>query len=96
MKFLEKLFYGELTPFEQSPLDRDEWKRLVRQVTKDETALFDGMTDEQMEKYRKYYDSAARHHVMETRDSFVVGFRLGAQMMMEVLAEDKPFCPEEA
>ena len=96
MKFLEKLYYGELTPFEHSPLDRDEWKRLVLQVSEDETALFDGMTDEQMEKYRKYYDSAARHHVLETRDAFVVGFRLGAQMMMEILAEDKPFCPPES
>lgn len=88
MKFLEKLYYGELTLSEHAPLDRDEWKHLVSQVVEDETALFDGMTDEQREKYRKYYDSAARHHVMETRDAFVVGFRLGARMMMEILAEE--------
>ncbi len=95
MNLLEKLFYGELIPFEAPARDTAEWKRLVAQVTKDETALCDGMTDEQMEKYRKYYDSAARHHVMETRDAFVIGFRLGAQMMMEILAEDEPFCAEE-
>ena len=47
-----------------------------------------------MVKYRKYYNSAARHHVLETRDAFVTGFRLGAQMM-EILAEDEPFCAEE-
>ena len=88
MKFLEKLYYGELTPFEHSPLEAEEWKRLAAQVAEDENALFDGMTDEQMEKYRKYYDSAARHHVMETRDAFVVGFRLGTRMMMEILAEE--------
>lgn len=49
-----------------------------------------------MEKYRSYYDSAARHHVLETRDSFVIGFRLGARMMLEILTGDKPSCTAQS
>lgn len=96
MNLIEKLFYGELVPFEASPLDPDEWKQQVSQVARDETALLDGLTDEQMEKYRSYYDSAARHHVLETRDSFVIGFRLGARMMLEILTGDKPSCTAQS
>lgn len=90
MKLLEKLYYGELIPFEHPALDHDEWHSLVSQVAKDETALLDGMTDEQKEKYKTYYASASRHHAAETRDLFILGFRLGAKMMLEILGEDKP------
>lgn len=96
MNLIEKLFYGELVPFEASPLDPDEWKRFVSQVAKDETALLEGLNDEQKAKYQSYYDSAARHHVVETRDAFIIGFRLGAQMMLEILRDDKPFCAAES
>lgn len=95
MNLLEKLYYGELIPFEAPARDAEKWKRLVSQVVRDETVLLDGMTDEQKDKYRKYYESVSRCHAGETCDFFVIGFRLGAQMMMEILAEDEPFCAEE-
>ncbi len=87
MKLIEQLFYGELIPFEHSPLYPEQWRELIRQVTADEEALLDGMTDEQRQKYQAYYDSASRHHTEETRDSFTIGFRLGARLMLEVLSE---------
>ncbi len=87
MSLIEKLFYGELIPFEIPPLNPDKWHELVKQVSLDEDALLDGMTDEQRQKYQAYYDSASRHHAEETLDSFTLGFRIGARLMLEVLAE---------
>ena len=89
MKLLEKLYYGELIPFEHPALSHDEWHTLVSQAVKDETVLLDSMTDEQKEQYHRYYESSSRHHAVETRDFFVIGFRLGAQMMLEILEKDK-------
>lgn len=85
MSLLEKLYYGEPIPFEHSPLDQEQWNDLIAQVAADETALLADMTAEQKEKYKKYYESASHHHAYETRDSFIIGFRLGARMMMEIL-----------
>ena len=89
MNLLEKLYYGELIPFEHPALDQDKWHSLVSQVVEAETALLDGMTEEQKEKYQKYYEAASRHHSAETCDLFVLGFRLGARLMLEILADDK-------
>lgn len=90
MNLLEKLYYGELIPFEHPALDQDKWHSLVSQVVEAETALLDGMTEEQKEKYQKYYEAASRHHACETRDFFIIGFRLGARMMLEILDKDTP------
>jgi len=87
MSLIEKLFYGELIPAAHPPLNPDKWRELIHQVTADEDALLDGMTDEQRQKYQTYYTSASRHHAEETLDSFTLGFRIGARLMLEVLTE---------
>jgi len=87
MSLIEKLFYGELIPFEIPPLNPEKWKELVKQVSLDEDVLLDAMTDEQRQKYQTYYTSASRHHAEETLDSFTLGFRIGARLMLEVLTE---------
>lgn len=69
MNLIEQLYYGELNPFEHPPLNEDEYYRLAAQTADNETALLNGMTEEQKEKYKKYYDSASRHHLTETRPS---------------------------
>lgn len=96
MNLLEKFYYGELIPFEHPAHNYEEWKRLISQVVLDESVLLDGLNDEQKAKYKKYYESAARCHDKETCDFFVFGFRLGAQMMLEILRDDKPFCAAES
>ncbi len=87
MNLIEQLYYGELIPAAHPPLKLEKWRELIRQVTADEDALLDGMTDEQRQKYQAYYDSASRHHAEEALDSFTLGFRIGARLMLEVLAE---------
>ena len=87
MTLIEQLYYGELIPAAHPPLNPDKWRDLIRQVTAAEDALLDGMTDEQRQKYQAYYDSASRHHAEETLDSFTLGFRIGARLMLEVLSE---------
>lgn len=87
MKLIEQLYYGELIPFEHPPLHPDKWQELIHQVTADEDALLAGMTDEQRQKYQAYYDSASRHHAEETLDSFTLGFRIGARLMLEIFTE---------
>ena len=87
MSLIEKLFYGELIPFEIPPLNPEKWQELVKQVSCDEDVLLDAMTDEQRQKYQTYYTSASRHHAEETLDSFTLGFRIGARLMLEVLTE---------
>ena len=90
MNILKALYYGELIPFEHSPLNKEQYHKQVSQVSKDESSLLDGMTGEQKELYKKYYDSASKLHSEETCDFFVIGFRLGARMMLEILSEEGP------
>ena len=88
MNLLEKLYYGELLPLEHPALDQEKWRNIITQVTADETALLDDMTEEQKDRYKKYYKSTALLHSTETCDLFVIGFRLGARMMLEILDKD--------
>lgn len=87
MSLIEKLYYGEIVPAAYPPLNPDKWRELIRQVTADEDALLDGMTAEQRQKYQAYYNSMSRHHAEEALDSFTLGFRIGARLMLEVLTE---------
>ena len=88
MSLIEQLYYGDLIPVEHPLLNPDKWRALIRQVTAAEDALLDGMTDEQRKKYQAYYDSASRHHAEETLESFQLGFRIGARLMLEILTEN--------
>ena len=53
MNLLEKLYYGELLPLEHPALDQEKWRNIITQVTADETALLDDMTEEQKDRYKK-------------------------------------------
>ena len=89
MKTIEDLFFGKNIPFELPSLDMAERRRLIQLLDETEDPLVQTLTKEQ----RKMYEDCQNVHldiaVADLRDAFVRGFRMGARLVMEVVAEEK-------
>ena len=72
MKTLEEFWYGNIEPSEYDAFPGKEYKEALRLVTRNEEKLQATMTDEQKELECLVFQSS---------------FRLGARIMLEVMAE---------
>ena len=88
-KLLEQLFNGEIYPSERIVVSTPEYKAAQRTAIQAhgdfEEKLCDAMRKELDEVYSK--DSAV--HSFYDEQYFVEGFRLGAQLMLEILGVGK-------
>jgi len=86
---LDELFYGQIIPWEEGPHDKETasqlnremselWEIIQKRVDSDTFALFEKLT-----AFR------ADLSMMLQRDSFKTGFRLGAQIILAALGEEK-------
>ena len=89
MKALENLFFGNNIPFTLPALDRAENRRLSSALEEVEDPLYDSMSAEQKKLYNQYHDRLAELTESELRDAFIRGFRMGVQVILEALEDEK-------
>lgn len=77
MNVLEELWYGNLEPSEFDSSPSNEYNN--------EDKLLATMTAEQKELYSKYSDAVREFHSLAERLLFQHSFKLGAQVMLEVM-----------
>lgn len=87
MKVIEELYYGNIDPFEHGVIHKSEQKQLCGYICRHEDAFKAGLSDAQKETLEKLQDSTAELHRLEELEMFIVGFRLGARLMLEALEE---------
>lgn len=87
MKLLEELWYGNIEPTDFDVDAGKDYKEALRLITRNEEKLQATMTDEQKELFSRYMDCVREHQSMAESLLFQNSFRLGARIMLEVMAE---------
>ena len=87
MKLLEELWYGNIEPADYDADAGKDYKEALRLISRNEEKLQATMTDEQKELFSRYMDCVREHQSMAECLLFQNSFRLGARIMLEVMAE---------
>jgi len=83
MDILEDLYYGSLSPHEECVKLDDETKELLTLLNRNEEKLTATLSDEQKETFEKYKDCSREISEICERQSFIIGFKLGAKIIIE-------------
>ena len=89
---LEDLYYGNLTPCQRAVRPDSRVKNLMQKQSDLEAKLNESFTEEQWEIFEQYLSVSADLLDANCLDSFITGFRLGAQFAHETfVGTDAPF-----
>lgn len=86
MNVLEEFCYGNLDPAEYDACPDEEYKELIRLISRNEEKLLETMTEEQRDIFSRYSDCVREHQALAESLLFQNSFRLGARIMLEILA----------
>ena len=84
---LEKLWYGNINPQEQSTEKSKAVKDLLKLMGHNRDRLNNAMTEEQRETLEKYDDCINEMYCIMEQEIFTYAFRLGGQLMLAVLTD---------
>lgn len=87
MRILEEIWYGNVELMEYGSFSNEEYKELLRLITKNEEKLQTTFSDEQKELFSKYIDCVQEFQTISECLLFQNSFRLGAKIMLEVMEE---------
>jgi len=87
MNILEEFWYGNLDPAEYDASPSEEYKELIRLISRNEEKLLDTMTDAQKDLFSRYQDCIREFQAMAESLLFQSSFRLGARIMLEVMEQ---------
>ena len=85
---LEDLYYGNITPGAQQIVPNSELKRAVDRVTRFEGQLTERLDEDGQTILAKLIESRDEIESITARENFILGFRLGARLMMECMDEN--------
>ncbi len=85
---LEDLYYGNITPCEQQMIPGSELKRAVDRVAKYENQLMEQIGETEQETLAKLIRSQHEINSITATENFILGFRLGARLMVECMDEN--------
>lgn len=84
MNILEEFWYGNLDPAEYDTDTSQEYKEILRLISRNEEKLLATMTEDQKELFSRYTDCVREHQAMAECLLFQNSFRLGGRMMLEI------------
>ena len=87
MNILEEFWYGNLDPAEYDASPDEEYKEIVRLISRSEDKLLATMTDGQKDLFSRYQDCVREYQAIAECMLFQNSFRLGARMMLEVMEQ---------
>lgn len=87
MNVLEEFWYGNLDPAEYDASPSEEYKELIRLISRNEEKLLATMTEAQKDLFSRYQDCVREFQAMAESLLFQSSFRLGARIMLEVMEQ---------
>ena len=78
---LEKLWYGNIAPWEQSTRHDREYKELTALLRRNRDRLTEGLTEAQKELLEKYDECQNELNAKTEKNAFVQGFCLGTRLL---------------
>ena len=88
MNTIQNLYYGRISPYEMSISAAPEYLKLKALAAKNEDLLKETLSDEQKELLGKLIESMTDISSISERDMFIVGFRLGVKLMIDVMKDE--------
>ena len=85
---LEDLYFGTLTPNEQQMVAGSELKNAVDRVARYESELTERLGEDEQTILTKLIRSQHEIDSITALENFILGFRLGAKIMMECMVEN--------
>ena len=82
---LEDLYYGNITPNAQDMTPNSELKRATDRVTRFEKQLTEQLDEAGQAGLAKLIESQQEIDSITALENFILGFRLGAKIMMECM-----------
>ena len=80
---LDRLFYGEVSPYDDSPQDIDAFRELNHRMGELWSQVEQQASPELLELLNLYKVCRADMDLLMQKDRFKVGFRLGIQILVE-------------
>ena len=87
--FIEEFYYGNIDPQARSFEQDKKVQRDMQILTDSEDFLTDKLTGEEKKRFIQYVDAWASVNGESTLDSFITGFRLGAQFVFDTFVTTK-------
>ena len=85
---LEEFWYGNICPNTMCHKDDTEKRNLMEYVARHHEQLLETLAENQKEILEKFDDCYTELIDIYEREIFVYAFRLGAQMMLEVMSKE--------
>ena len=85
---LEDLYYGNITPGVQQIAPNSELKRATDRVARFESQLTERLDEAGQEILAKLIESKDEIESITALENFILGFRLGARLMVECMDEN--------
>lgn len=87
MQVLEDLYLGDIRPNERTFKRNSQYANALAELVKAGDALTDDLTDEQKKLFEDYMAAQREINVLTDCETFCIAFKLGAKIMLDVLAE---------
>ena len=87
--FIEEFYYGNINPQARSSEQNKKVQRDMETLTDNEDFLTDKLSGEEKKRFLQYVDAWASVNGESTLDSFITGFRLGAQFTFDTFVTSK-------
>ena len=87
MLILEDLYLGDVRPNERGFKRNSQYAKALDEIVKVGDALTDGLTEEQKKLFEDYMTAQREVTVLTDCETFLYAFRLGAKIMLDVLAD---------
>ena len=87
MFFLDKFWKGDIAPGEGRYHPAGEYSKALQIMERCNDALKAHLSPEDYNTFREYAEASLAASCTESCDNFIEGFRLGARLMMDVLAD---------
>lgn len=89
MAFLEQFFFGNVDPQSRECLHPKTMRKAQQTLSGLEQTLMEQLPTPQKELFAQYTDAWGNLNVQSELDSFVYGFRMGAQMALDAFKNDQ-------
>ena len=89
MNFIEEFYYENINPQARSSEQNKKVQRDMQTLNESEDFLKDKFSGEEKIRFLQYVDACATVNGESNLDSFITGFRLGAQFAFDTFVTDK-------
>ena len=87
MSILKELYNGNITPSERFVVSGSNYSKLLSTISEKEDELFKKLSHDEKTLYESIAEKKLMLESISEEEIFIDGFRLGAQIMLEIIQE---------